>query len=523
MSADLVLLNGNILTMNSMYPRAEAIAVKDDIIIKVGTNYEINQLIEDKTEVIQLKGKTVIPGLIDTHIHIADYGKLLMWLDLTSSITIADLQNILKKKVEKTPPNRWIVGRGWNEKFFQSDELPTRFNLDVVAPDNPVIFYNKSGKLSLINSKALELSNLLQQKKKLPKDAILENPNTGEAIGIVKGKAMDIVWNTIPELKEEDLLELAKLACLKITESGISSVHWMVLSPIELSIIKELRKSKLPLRIFVVVPFELWKGYVKKKSAIILEKDLLEIGAIEISIDGYLANKTAALLNPYLDDTNSKGNIFYSQECLDSTVFDVIDSGLQPILRAVGDRAINYALNSIGKALKKYPNQKYKIRLEQAALLNEDLLNIIENLSLLVSVQPCVIESEFKIWSAIENLGKKRALLLFPLRTLTNRNVILLGGSDCPMEPLNPLLGIQKCVNRQFFSQESLSTYEALAMYTTNAAYSTKEKNCKGSIEEGKLADLTILSKDPTKVSKNKIGNIEIIKTIIGGRIIYSK
>lgn len=522
MFADLALLNGNIITMNSKSPKAEAIAVKDDIIIKVGKNYEINQTINDTTKILQLEGKTVLPGLIDTHIHLADYGKLLMWLDLTSSRSIVDIQNSLKNKVESTSQEKWIIGRGWNEKLFSKEEL-TRFNLDIITPDNPVILYNKSGKLSLVNSKALEIAKILQYKKTHLKNEILENPDTGEVTGLIKGKAMEKIWSFIPEPQEEDLLELAKLACLKIIESGISSVHWMVLSPIELSIIRKIRKSKLPLRIFVIIPFELWRSFLKKKTFSILKKNLTEIGAVEISVDGYLANKTAALFDPYVGETESKGELSYSQECLNSNVIDVLSSGFQAILRAVGDRAIKYALVSIEKALEKNPSQNSRIRLEQAALLNENLLNSIEKYNLLVSVQPCVIESEFKIWSAIENLGKKRAMLLFPLRTLKNRNVFLLGGSDCPMEPLNPLLGIQISVNRAFFSQESLGIHEALAMYTKNAAYSTKEEARKGSIEEGKLADLTILSRDPTNIPKDEIGNIEIIKTIIGGKIVYSK
>ena len=229
------------------------------------------------------------------------------------------------------------------------------------------------------------------------------------------------------------------------------------------------------------------------------------------------------MFNPYLDKTDSIGELSYSQECRNSNVIDLLSSGLQVILRAVGDRAIKNALDSIEKALEKYPCQDSRIRLEQAALLNEDLLNSIEKYKLLVSIQPCVINSEFKIWSALEKLGKKRAVWLFPLRTLKNRNVFLLGGSDCPMELLNPLLGIQMSVNRSFFSQESLRTDEALAMYTINAAYSTKEEDSKGSIEEGKIADLTILSKDPTNIPKDEIASIEIIKTIIGGRIVYNK
>lgn len=524
MSADLALVNGNIITMNASNPRAEAIAVKDEIIIKVGTNSEIDQLIDNVTKVIQLEGKTVVPGLIDTHIHVADFGRLLMWLDLTASKSIKDMQNILRTKIEQTPPNKWILGRGWNEKFFEEDQFPDRFDLDAVAPENPVVFYNQSGKLCLVNSKALDFANIIQDTEKLSTEEIIKKDIiTGDTTGILEGKAMDLVWSAIPEPEEIDLLEFAHLACLKIMEAGITSVHWMVLSSLEFSIIKKLKQSGLPLRIYVVIPFEIWKNDLKKNLSSSLQKNSLKIRAIEISVDGYLANKTAALFHPYKDSSDSTGKLLYSQDCLSSSVFEINQSGLQLIIRAMGDKAIESALIAIENILKNSSNQDNRIRLEQAALLNKNLLKRIKNHKILVSVQPCVINSEFKTWSAISNLGKSRARRLFPLRTLIDNDIVLLGGSDCPMEPLNPLLGMQTIVNRQFFPEESITATEALAMYTIDAAYSTKEENKKGSLEEGKIADLTVLSEDPTVIPYHRIEKVEVVTTIIGGKIVYSK
>ena len=520
MSADLALINGNILTMCRSTPRAEAIAVKGEQIIKVGTTREVVLLIDNNTKVIQLEGKTVIPGFIDTHIHVTDFGRLLMWLNLNNCKSIKDLQNLLEKKIMKISPSKWILGRGWNDTLFVPKNLPNRFDLDLVAPDNPVAFYHHSGKLCLVNSKALEFAKITQQTTIPSAEGIIEkNPITGDPTGILRGKAMDIVWKTIPEPTQEDLLEMTQLACSKIVETGITSVHWMVLTPVELSIIKKLNHNLLPLRIYVVVPFEIWKKELGHSLLSNLQKNSLRIGAIEISVDGYLADKTAALFYPYRDGFKSTGKLLYPQDCLNSSVIKILQSGFQLIIHAMGDKAVEAALISIEKATNKIRGTR--IRLEQAALINKKLLERMKSQKTMVSVQPCVMNSEFKTWSAIDNLGQNRARWLFPIRTLIDNDILLLGGSDCPMEPLNPLLGIQTVVNKQFFIEEAINVTEALAMYTINAAYSTKEENCKGSIKEGKLADLAVLSEDPTTISSNKIESIIVTTTIIGGKIVY--
>ncbi len=189
----------------------------------------------------------------------------------------------------------------------------------------------------------------------------------------------------------------------------------------------------------------------------------------------------------------------------------------------MGDKAVDVALTTIEDVQNGTTDFTSRIRIEQAALVNKKIIEKMKNRKILVSIQPCVINSEFKTWSAINKLGKKRARWLFPLRTMINNNVLILGGSDCPMEPLNPLIGIQMLVDRKFFPEQAVTATEALEIYTINAAYSTKEENQKGSIEEGKLADLTVLTSDPTSVPLNKIGNIKVANTIIDGKIVYSK
>jgi len=524
MYADLALINGNIITMDSKKLRAQAIAIKNQRIIKVGTNNQISQLINDSTKIIQLEGRTVIPGLIDTHIHVAAFGRHLDWLDLTDCKSIKDMQTILKNKISQTIPNKWILGRGWNEKNFKKNQFPNRYDLDTIAPNNPVVLYNQSGNLCLVNTEALCLMNINSQKVKLLKEnTIKRDLITGDPTGILEGKALDLIWDSIPEPDQKDLLELTHCACLKILKAGITSIHWMVLSYLEFSIIKKLKEKGIPLRIYAIIPFEIWKKEIKQTPSHGLKNNTFKIGGIEIAIDGYLANKTAALFKPYNDGSYSTGNLFQSSQSLYASVSDIIQSGFQPVLHAMGDKAVELALVAIEKLMKKTEHQNTRIRLEQAALINKNLIDRTKNKKIIISVQPCVINSEFKTWNAIDNLGSNRARWLFPLRTLINKKILLIGGSDCPMEPLNPFQGIQKIVDRKFFPEESITLTEAIAMYTINAAYSTNEEKYKGSIEEGKIADLTILSIDPTVIPSNNIKNVEVETTIVGGEIIYNK
>jgi predicted amidohydrolase YtcJ len=201
-----------------------------------------------------------------------------------------------------------------------------------------------------------------------------------------------------------------------------------------------------------------------------------------------------------------------------STASKIVDAGFQFVIHAMGDKAIDAALEAIKKSAK-----KGRPRIEQAALLNEELIQRVKNLKVTISVQPLVAASEFSVYSAEEHLGKQRARWLYPLMTMMKKGIKVCSGSDCPMEPLNPLLGIHALVNRQYFPEESLTMDEALRMYTINAAYASEEENEKGSIEEGKLADLTVLSDDLSDSATNKINSLVVDMTIIGGKAVYER
>ena len=511
LAADLAFINANVITMNPAQPKAEAVAVKEGRIIKVGTNQQIKQLTGKNTEIRDLLGKTVVPGLIDTHIHVADFGRCLMWLDLTTANSIIELKQMLKQRVQQTQAGKWIIGQGWNENRLK--RMPTTRDLDVAAPDNPVILYREAAMICSTNTKAQKLAGVTDLTPAPPGGNIDKDPRTGKLAGIFRDAAASLIWQAVPEPTDEDLTEATQLALQKIVEAGLTSIHWLVLSPVELNIIQNLHsQNKLPVRVNVVVPENLIEKAKKLQTS---DPAMLRFGGVTITVDGYLDSKEAALIEPYSDDPNNTGKLLCGGEALAASVRRVLAAGVQPIIVVMGDRAIDEAL----KVIEDTSQVGIRFRIEQAAVLNENLLQRLKKQDVVVSIQPKMVSTEFTVWSAQQRLGE-RACWLHPLKSLVDAGVKVAGGSDCPMEPLNPFLGIQESVFRQAYPEQRVSVVDALRMYTLDAAYSTCEEGAKGSIEEGKLADLTILASNPEVVAPDKFKDIRVNTVVVGGKIL---
>jgi predicted amidohydrolase YtcJ len=513
--ADLVLINAKILTLNKSLTNAEAVAIQNGKIVKVCSNAEVTGLAGKNTKVIDLQGKTVVPGFIDAHIHVADLGRFLTWLDLKNVTSIEELQGLLKERAQKISVGKWILGRGWDETCFKEARLPAISDLDSVTPNNPVLLYHQSAMMCVVNSKALELAHVA---KASSVSGVAKDLKTGEPTGILRNGATDLVWKIAPELSEEELLDATAFACQKIVEAGVTSIHWMVISANEISLIEKLySQKKLPLRVYVTVPAEFLEQKTNFKPN---GNSVLRVGGALFTVDGYLASETAALLQPYIDYPLSSGDLLYTQRQLDMAVSKAIEAGLQPVFHAMGDKAVDLALTAIEHATES--KKQVSCQIEHAALLNEGLVERLKKQKVIVSVQPLVAASEYLVWSTAEHLGPQRARWLYPLKTLLEQDICLIGGSDGPMEPINPLLGIQYAATRNSFPDERITVEQALRMYALDAAYSSGEEGVKGSIEVNKLADLTVLSDDPLTVPKDKISDIKVELTIIGGKIVYS-
>jgi predicted amidohydrolase YtcJ len=523
MEADIVLVDCNVLTMNPSQPRAEAVAIKKNKIAKVGTNKEIKPLIGNNTKVIKLDGLTVLPGLIDTHLHIADFGRFLTWLDLKNVNSITEIKSMVKESAQKKPKGKWILGQGWDQSSFPEQRTPNRQDLDEAAPDHPVTLYHKSGCMCVVNSKALQLAEITKETQDPEGGKIEHDPETGEPTGVLHENAMSLVWKAIPEPDEEEVFEATAEACRKVVEAGVTSVQWIVSSLAEIKLIQRLRsENRLPLRVYIIYPADVLEQVSGLRQEG-LDDDWLQIGGVKIFSDGSLAERTAALKEPYSDCPTTKGKLLYTKQDFSALVNRLHKADYRMVLHAMGDRAIEMVTETLEQLLKETPKQNHRYRIEQAAVLNKSLIKRLKKLEVNVAVQPCTIISEFTAWSAIERLGKERARWLYPLASLTKEGIRISGGSDCPMEQVSPFLGMQAVVTRQFFPEEQISIDNALRMYTVNAAFVSFDEKIKGSVEEGKLADLTVVSDDPRTVSPNEICDIEVRMTFVDGKIVYQK
>ena len=368
LTADLALINAKVKTMNSKQPAAQAVAITKNRIAKVGSNLEIKKLIDDKTVVLDLKGKTVLPGLIDTHIHVADYGRCLMWLDLTLAKSLNELKNLIKEKAKNMLPGKWIIGQGWNESRFSESRMPSIFDLDEASPDNPVILYREAAMICAVNSLALKLSGVNAQTVIPQGGSVDKDPGTGKLTGILRDTATTLVWQVVPEPTEGELLMATVFACQKIYQAGITSLDWLVISESELSIIQKLHAMKqLMFRVNVVVPEALLEKALAIQSN---DSEILRVGGAFIVVDGYLDSKEAALKEPYSDDPGNCGRMLLTVEALTASVQRALSFGVQPVIHAMGDKAIGITLTAIEQTQKPH----VRFRIEQAAVLDETLM-----------------------------------------------------------------------------------------------------------------------------------------------------
>jgi len=514
MSADVVLVNGKIITMNPSAPFARAVAMKNDRIVAVGTDSVAQKWAGKKTKIIDLKRKVVVPGLTDAHAHIISLGHESSQLDLRHVSSIKSIQRLLKQKVDETERGRWILGRGWDQDRLKEKRYPTRWDLDEVAPDNPVFLTRVCGHVGVANSRALKIAGLGKKRAASLGEFVDRDPRTGEPTGLVKEKAVELICS-MPEPSEKDLLEACTVALLKAAKVGLTSVTCITSSPKEVHALQKLREQgRLPLRIYVMVPVECLSDFTNRQ----LDDPFLKIRCVKIFADGSLGARTAALTEPYADEPSTTGILYYNLNQLKGLIKEADEAGFQIAVHVIGDQALMQALQAFEEAVGKERVASHRHRLEHASVLNPDLIKRIKALGLLATIQPHFVVSDFWI---PKRLGPGRARWTYAFKSLIESGVPVAASSDAPVEPLNPLLGIWAAVTNRSSPQERLSVMEALRVYTLGAAYFSFEEDVKGSIEVGKYADLTVLSHDPLKVKPEKIKDIKVEMTIVGGRIAY--
>jgi hypothetical protein len=520
LESTLAILNANVYTLNPGKPSAKAIAVYDNRIVAVGTTEQVRRFIGRGTKVIDANKGTIIPGLNDCHVHMFSFGQFLQTLELRNTRSIKELQTKLRRYAERNPEKDWIQGGRWDEEKLAEKRYPTRYELDAAVSDRPVFLVRVCGHVAVANSRALQAAGITRKTAIQGGRAELD-PQTGELNGVLYENALNLVSKTVPKPSSDELEHTCLLACKRAIKAGLTCVHWIIGSSREIDAIQKVQLAgKMPLRIHLGIPISLLEPLTLLGLQTGFGNDMVKIGFVKILADGSLGGHTAALEKPYSDKPETCGMMMYDEKQLFQLFTKSDRAGLQIAVHAIGDRAIEAVLNSFEKTLKTDPSNAHRHRIEHCSVLNPEMIRRMKKLRLIASVQPHFVPSDFWL---IDRVGQTRARWVYPFKTLMRQGLTLAAGSDCPVEPISPILGVWGAVTRKRFTEENLTVQEALRMYTVNAAYSSFDEKERGTIEVGKLADLTILSADLLNVPLDDIKKIKVHMTIVDGKVVYAR
>ena len=548
--ADKVLIGGNIITVNSKAPRAEAVAIKNGRFFWVGSTEEVKAAIGKGTEIRDLKGMTVVPGFNEAHNHTLQFGHILSGILLASVYSMSGILDLVRERAECQKEGTWIFGSGFDQNKLREKRLPTRWDLDKVAPNHPVSLKHTSMHVMVVNSKALSLAGITKNTPNPEGGEISRDHKTGELTGILlEFPAMNLIENIMPKPSQEDLIAALQRASEKLLSEGITSatdagVGVLVDVPGQIAAYQEaVERGALRVRHNLAIwsnalfNYENFDEELKKVEWNLLGMGIrsglgnerLRIGPFKFVPDGAVSSGTAVTYETYGADPNHQttGVFVIDPEKLTKLACVVHALGWQLMIHAIGDRTLDTAINAIAKALQTRNKEDPRPRLEHCVMITPSMIERIRELGILLTLQPGFV------WglgdSYITQLGKEKAARTKPFRALLDNNIMVAFSSDRPVIDGAPLLGIHAAVNEKtvtgqdFAPAEKISVEEALRCYTINGAYTTFEEHIKGSLETGKLADLVILAEDPTKIAPESIKDVQVMATMVGGEFLYKK
>lgn len=533
MKADIVLINGEVITVDQKNTVVDAVAIKDNRIAVVGSNKEVKGFIGENTTVIDLQGKTLLPGFIDSHIHLISYGvnQLAVSCKAEHIGSIDALLGDLKKKTLETPKGEWIRAWGFNETAVKEKRYPTINELDEISVEHPIIVSRTCGHISVVNSKALEIAQINENTPD-PNGGIIEKNQAGRLTGkLIEAANMGI--NEVTSYTESELMKAVKIASDHFVAAGITSIHEAgEHGPESYRLLQQAVKSKdIRVRIYAMIcqlnnSHEFVKKMLEAGVVTGTGDERFKVGPVKLFTDGSSTGPTIATRESYSSDPNNYGILYYSEEEIYQILGEAHKKGYQITVHAQGDKAIEMYLNCVEKALEESPRKNHRHRIEHAGISSPDLQERMKKLEMVPIPNPPFPYEFGEIY--VQHYGY-RVNHMYPVRDFIDRGIVAAGGSDAPVTEYNPLLGIHVAVNRKSQSgmelgaNQSIRVMEAIKLYTWNGAYASFEEEIKGSIEVGKLADLVILNDSILSVDPNQIKDLKVETTIIDGEIIYQE
>lgn len=536
---DTAYLNGTVYTMDSGFTVASAFCTSGDRFLAAGSDEEIRALCTPETKVIDLQGKTVLPGLIDSHLHIHNTGCMKLELNIVGKQR-DEILAAVAEAYQKAKPGEWIVGRGWLNSDWPDTSFPTKEELDTVAPDIPVYLKRACGHAAWVNSKAFEVVGVSDDTPDPVGGEYMRTP-AGTLLGVVTDQAQEPFNKAIPPYNTEQLERIALLAQEGFFSVGLTTVHDAGTAEEWIQVWEDLyRRKELKLRIYASMRVvgrpnyqELTEGsmkFFKKGLRIGMYDNRLTARSYKISGDGSLGARSAWMLEDYSDRPGHKGNGKWTDEELYSVLYEAHKAGFQIWVHCIGDAANRQCLNIYERLLQEIPNPDARLRIEHAQILAPEDIPRFKKLGVIPTHQTVFLRTDKNV--ADERLGPERIKGAYAWRTLIDQGNVVPNGTDSPVESYNPFLSMYCAVTRKdehgnpeggWYPEQAMTREEALRSYTTWGAYAGFEEKLKGSIERGKLADFIVIDRDYMSCPAEEIKDIQVLQTVLGGETVYQK
>jgi predicted amidohydrolase YtcJ len=497
-TADVVFLNGNLWTVDSLLPRAQGLAVAGDRILLVGSEEQIRATIGSNTTMVDLDGKFVVPGFIDNHAHFISGGFQLQSVDLRHARDEIEFTRIIRERAERHP-GRWITGGDWDHDGWPGAALPTRELIDRFTPSTPVFVSRYDGHMGLANSRVLEMAGITRETPDPSGGHIVKDPSTGEPTGILKDAAMSKVWSLIPPPTEEEMLDAAGLALAEARSVGLTSIQDISAAEHIATYQKLKEQGALTARLYCRLPLRRWKELADRTVRAATGDEWIRVGSLKAFVDGSLGSSTALFFEPYLSDPSTRGlpSDVLAGGDLERWAMAADSAGLQLSIHAIGDSANSLLLDLFERIVQRNPQWDRRLRIEHAQHIDP------------------------RDFERFARLG-----------VIVDHGVRMCFGSDWTVAPLDPLLGLYAAVTRRttdgkhpngWVPDQRILIEQAIRAYTLESAYAAYEEDDKGSLSKGKFADFVVLSHNLLEIDSAEILDVRVEMTVVGGRTVYRR
>ena len=530
--ADLIVTNARIYTVDDSRPVVAAMAVRDGRITFTGSLREAMALKGATTRVLDVGGRTVIPGMVDAHAHLLGLGQALRVVNLVGAKSYDEVIARVVARGKDIPAGQWITGRGWDQNQWGDTRFPTHDALSRALPDNPVYLTRVDGHAGLANAAAMRAANVTAASKD-PSGGRIERAANGDPTGVFIDNAKPLVERSIPGLTKEETRQAIRSAIRESQRWGLVGLHDAGESRSTIDLMEEMAKAgEIPFRLYVMIGDDsaAVTHYLARGPQSGLYDNHLWIRAIKLYADGALGSRGAALLEPYADDANNKGLLLSAPAHIQDVATRALRAGFQVNTHAIGDRGNRLVLDAYDAALTKNPKADHRFRVEHAQVIHHDDIPRFAQLGVIPSMQ-AVHQTSDMYWAG-NRLGAGRLLGAYAWRSLLETGIVIPNGSDFPVEAVNPLLSFHSAVARQdaenwpaggWLAEQKMTRDEALKSMTIWPAFSAFQESTMGSLTAGKLADFVVLDRDIMTVADRDILGTSVIATYIGGKAVYER